>query len=99
MPRAQPRQHHLQHAAQRLRAAALVEARLAARGQPADQRPAGDIALGDETHHSPAVQGDETGRASWRDSMCQDVYISVGAVSFNKILNLKPHSYDIIKSK
>ena len=58
-PGAQARQHLVQHAAHRFAAAALVVDRFAARGEPADQRPAADLALGDEAHHALAVQRDD----------------------------------------
>ncbi|EEF93455.1 hypothetical protein CATMIT_01915, partial [Catenibacterium mitsuokai DSM 15897] len=77
--RAQAREHFVQHPAERFGAAARMEDGVAARGQPADHRPAGDFALGDETHHALAVQdldvdpadvvGDEQGRA--RPAACR----------------------------
>jgi hypothetical protein len=49
----------MQDAPHRFAAAALVEDRLALRGQPADHRPLADLALGDEAHHPLAVQRDD----------------------------------------
>ncbi|KAG1319554.1 hypothetical protein G6F63_014682 [Rhizopus arrhizus] len=68
--------HHLHHPTERFGVAALVEDGLATCGQPTDQRPAGDLALGDEAHHALAVKdadvdpadvvGDEQHRAGQR---------------------------------
>ncbi|KAG1289790.1 hypothetical protein G6F64_014013 [Rhizopus arrhizus] len=48
--------HHLHHPTERFGVAALVEDGLATCCQPTDQRPAGDLALGDEAHHALAVK-------------------------------------------
>ena len=73
---AQPRQHFVKHAAEGFLAAALVIDGFAHGREPADHRPAGDFALGDEAHHPVAVQrgdinpadvvGDEHHRAGQR---------------------------------
>src|SRR5690606_39199301 len=58
-PGLEPGQHFTQHSAQRLRVAARMEDGVGPLRHPADQRPAADLALGDEAHHSLAVQGDD----------------------------------------
>ncbi len=55
-PRAQPLDHRLHHRGQRMVAAAAMEDGAPAGGQPADQRPAGDLRLGHETGGALAVQ-------------------------------------------